>query len=172
MICHLQVWEGYKVDICRRLVSFSPIRAYFGKLTSHNPIESSCWCHLPRMLLQIVLGKDLIIFLYWLLTWCMNFSLVYGKLYSYISSACWWRLEAQVFRSWILSQCSIWISLSLGTCFWSVVCSYQQIETFGRGTIWCFDANISALKKPAACNYEDCLQVKKLHSLGNIKQAS
>ena len=36
---------------------------------------------------------------------------------------------------------------------------YRQIETFGRSTIRRFDANTSALKKLAARNYEDALQV-------------
>lgn len=38
-------------------------------------------------------------------------------------------------------------------------CRYRHIETFGRGTIRRFDKNTSALKKLAARNYEDCLQV-------------
>ena len=36
---------------------------------------------------------------------------------------------------------------------------YRQVETFGRSTIRRFDANTSALKKLAARNYEDALQV-------------
>ena len=37
---------------------------------------------------------------------------------------------------------------------------FRYIETFGRGTIRRFDRNTSALKKLAARNYEDCLQVR------------
>lgn len=36
---------------------------------------------------------------------------------------------------------------------------YRQIPTFGRSTIRRFDNNTSALKKLAARNYEDALQV-------------
>ena len=36
---------------------------------------------------------------------------------------------------------------------------YRQIPTFGRGTIRFFDANVSAMKKLAARDWEDLLQV-------------
>jgi hypothetical protein len=37
--------------------------------------------------------------------------------------------------------------------------SYRQISTFGRDTIRKFDANVSAMKKLAARDWEDLLQV-------------
>jgi hypothetical protein len=37
--------------------------------------------------------------------------------------------------------------------------SYRQISTFGRGTIRKFDANVSAMKKLTARDWEDLLQV-------------
>jgi len=37
--------------------------------------------------------------------------------------------------------------------------SYRQMTTFGRDTIRKFDANVSAMKKLAARDWEDLLQV-------------
>jgi len=37
--------------------------------------------------------------------------------------------------------------------------SYRQVPTFGRDTIRKFDANVSAMKKLAARDWEDLLQV-------------
>jgi hypothetical protein len=37
--------------------------------------------------------------------------------------------------------------------------SYRQITTYGRDTIRKFDANVSAMKKLAARDWEDLLQV-------------
>jgi hypothetical protein len=36
---------------------------------------------------------------------------------------------------------------------------YHRVPTFGRGTIRLFHKNASAMKKLAACDYEDLLQV-------------
>ena len=42
----------------------------------------------------------------------------------------------------------------------SINCSrYQQVPTFGRGTIQRFSSNVSAMKKVAAQDFEDLLQV-------------
>ena len=37
--------------------------------------------------------------------------------------------------------------------------SYRQIPTFGRNTIWRFRSNVSELKRMAAHDFEDLLQV-------------
>jgi hypothetical protein len=41
----------------------------------------------------------------------------------------------------------------------NVSSSYRQITTYGRDTIRKFDANVSAMKKLAARDWEDLLQV-------------
>jgi hypothetical protein len=38
---------------------------------------------------------------------------------------------------------------------------FRQVPTFGRSTIRRFSANVSEMKKLAARNYEDILQVRK-----------
>ena len=43
--------------------------------------------------------------------------------------------------------------------------SYRQVPTFGRDTIRKFDANVSAMKKLAARDWEDLLQVRNYLSL-------
>jgi hypothetical protein len=43
----------------------------------------------------------------------------------------------------------------------NIVCSYRQIPTFGRDTIRRFHANVSAMKKLAARDWEDLLQVRR-----------
>lgn len=42
----------------------------------------------------------------------------------------------------------------------NLVCSYRQTPTFGRGTIRKFSTNASEMKKLAARDFEDLLQVR------------
>lgn len=60
-----------------------------------------------------------------------------------------------------VSNCSV-----LKTCQFYVQYSYRQIPTFGRDTIRKFDTNVSAMKKLAARDWEDLLQVNLNIDLG------
>ena len=88
-------------------------------------------------------------------TYFTSLNWVFGKPYLLIYFAFFMHVEEIKSRYSILGMHPlIFYHISTNT-----VARYRQIPTFGRDTIRCFHANVSAMKKLAARDWEDLLQV-------------
>lgn len=113
-----------------------------------------------RMLLSSALEASLILPICLSSICCMNLNSGSGRHFSPTSSACFMLLDMDQ-----ISSSLSWTSgktLLLGYCLvFLTQCRYREISTFGRGTIRKFATNSSEMKKLAARDFEDLLQVRR-----------
>ena len=95
----------------------------------------------------------------WLSIYCMNLNLVYGSRSSYSLSAWFMPLGKAQRHLWLNWIQGLYMTILLGDDQLSIVHRYRQISTFGTGTIRKFSQNSSEMKKLAARDFEDLLQV-------------
>ena len=111
--------------------------------------------HLQRLLVDL----DLITMLCWWLTCCMNLNWAFGRLYLhtlYISCMLW--LQLGIWWQSLITGRRALFNAFIALHSW-LTCRFHLVPTFGCSTIRQFCSNMSEMKKLAAQNYEDILQV-------------
>lgn len=99
----------------------------------------------------------------WSLISCTNLNSVYGKHCSHNLSA-YFTLLAEDQICLLISSIQGIQTIVLFVITYVHTCRYRQISTFGSGTIRKFSQNSSEMKKLAARDFEDLLQVKGFSS--------
>jgi len=140
----------------------SIFNTYSGTVSNlHLPVTSS-WCY-SRMHFQNALDHMDLNFIhcsYW--TFFMSLSWGSGKQYSHTSSVCCMQLVVMASKFWTSGMT---FDSHFSQLFNHYVYNrYWDIPTFECRTIRKFNNNISAMKKMAACNFEDLLQVGVKHN--------
>lgn len=95
---------------------------------------------------------------FFMLTSYMRLRLGYGKLFLSTFYESWKPLMKICFMS-LTNGTSLLLLVVIFWCFDNKFCRFREVPTFGRDTIRRFTRNSSELKKMAAWNYEDFLQV-------------
>jgi len=143
-------------------IGSSIFNTYSGMVSNlHLPVMSS-WCY-SRMHFQNALDHMDLNFIHcshW--TFFMSLSWGSGKQYSHTSSVCCMQLVVMASKFWTSGMT---FDSHFSQLFNHYAYNrYQDIPTFGCGTIQKFNNNILAMKKMAVHDFEDLLQVGVKHN--------